>query len=98
MPALAALALEMELIAKPARSSTGVPAAAIYRREMAAIAVAATAPRKSDGRTVALAEHGLPPWPVRTPGGRGELNGYFTCVHLMVSICTVLLSTLHATE
>ena len=31
-PALAALALEMELIAKPARSSAGVPAAAVYRR------------------------------------------------------------------
>ena len=32
LPALAALALEMELIAKPARSSAGVPAAAVYRR------------------------------------------------------------------
>ena len=31
LPALPALALEIELIAKPARSSTGVPAAAIYR-------------------------------------------------------------------
>ena len=27
-----AVALEMELIAKPARSSAGVPAAAVYRR------------------------------------------------------------------
>ena len=32
LPALAVLALETELIAKPARSSTGVPAAATYRQ------------------------------------------------------------------
>ena len=65
---------------------------------MTVIAAAVAVPRKSDGRAVALAEHGLPPWPVRTPGGRGELNGYFTRVHLIVSICTVLLSIVHATE
>ena len=32
LPALAALALEMELIVSPPQASTGVPAAAIYRR------------------------------------------------------------------
>ena len=32
LPALPALALEMDLIAQPPRASTGVPAVAIYRR------------------------------------------------------------------
>ena len=48
-PALAALALEIELSATLARSSTGVPATAVYRRYMVAIAMAAAVPRKSDG-------------------------------------------------
>ena len=49
LPALAALALEIELSATLARSSTGVPATAVYRRYMVAIAMAVAVPRKSDG-------------------------------------------------
>ena len=89
---LAALALEMEVIASPARSRTGVPAAAIYRRIMAAIAVVVEAPRKSDGRAVVLVKHGLPPWLALTRSGRGDLCGYCTRVHLTISVFIVHLS------
>ena len=92
-----ALALEIEVIAKPARSWNGVPAAAIYRRYMAVIAVAVAAPRKSDGRAVVLAEHGLLPWLAFTRGGRGDLCGYCTRFHFTVSVCIVRISIVYAT-
>ena len=65
---------------------------------MAVITVAVAAPRKSDGRAVVLAEHGLLPWLAFTRGSRGDLCRYCTHLHLTVSVYIVQISIVYATE
>ena len=65
---------------------------------MAAIAVAAAAPPKSDVKAVAVAEHGMPPRLESSVVDCGGMFGHAMCVHMDVSVCIVQLSIVYTTE